>query len=1156
MLKYNDIIQKLTVKQKIALLTDTHELISEDVSSLGIPSVSVAKLWDANLSYGKESIFPSPMSLANSWNDALFGEVCVRLAQLSAKKGANLFVLPKASAASSSYGSELSEDPCLSGKLVAGAVKAMSAKEIPICLQAPVFTDEDAKMLDKEPDFATLYSRGAMPFKKALGAGSVNAVLFSEKCEDKKYSAANDKLLQKSIPADFTKISKIDQGEQTSTELSKGNLLLGGSSSAIEIAYENYVRIHRSMQEGGATVQELQMTLKDGAAISEEMIDEALDKKLELAFFCKDHAHIADNGDIEAIAYEAAKESIVMLKNRQGNRQSALPLRKGERVCIIGDIIADGEEKTFVGFKEKLTDALDAVNVVGYARGYDINADRSEQLLKEASSIAEHADTVLLFLGLGKTREASLSDNYRLALPANQQALVHTLSLMKKKIIAIVCGEHLPSVEFDRRAAATLFAPLEGCAVAKALGEILIGKTNPSGKLAYAGYNDPDGDFREMQKTKKDGKRRIGPFVCYRYFDSSMQKSKYPFGYGISYSSVAYTSLSVSQKKITLSVQNTSNRECSEAVQIYVSKDKSAILRPIKELKACAKVKLGPRQRMQITLNLNDMGVYDIKKEAELCESGGYAIYAASSASNVRISKKAVISGDILTKTPYRLSDYIYTVSNIRSENYTMEAYCKPMNKKSKLKMAGIWLIALMIFADVIYGVGGLLMGIPFEKHILSVVIINAICLALSMLMIIIGAAKNKRKLLEAEMKEMKAAQELFRDVERINANALEDLFVHEFDMLYEKEAAPEEQIMQKDESTYTYMAVDTDLPTVARELEKFLEESGLSVSAETARAILSSMLTSRLLVVRTNQKSKYEKLVSALARFFGTEPHLDSFASYNGSNRTLYSNGTDSSPLMQAALCAAAEINKPTFFGVGDIKLEDAGKVIVPYVQYLTNPDADFSIEENGKTITLPSNIWFIISPYQSDSLDTIPAFVSNVAMVIDLDAKLCQEKAQKTPVKAITCHQMEALVYRSKKASEVVEELWKNIDTLESFVNERAPYHIGNKLCLQIECYMAVCQSAGGKLSEAIDGAVSAKLLPSILAILKGNASMVDIDLAQTFETIFGDENVTRCRSMIKNTVIGARPTQTAQSSAPKAQAPKAEEQTDTQGVMDNAE
>ncbi|MBO5416128.1 MAG: glycoside hydrolase family 3 C-terminal domain-containing protein [Clostridia bacterium] len=1149
MLKYNDIIEKLTVKQKIALLTDSHELISEDLSSLGIPSVSVSGLWDHNIGADSEPIFPSAISLANSWNDALFGDVCVKLAWLCAQNGSNLFVLPKANAASSFYGTQLSEDPCLSGRLISGAVKAMSAKGIPVCMQAPVFTDEDADMLDKEPDISTLYARGVSPFKKAINAGAVNAVLFNEKCEDKKYSRANSILLDKAIPTGFTKISKIDQGEDTSSELSKGNLLLGGSSSAIEIAYENYVRIHRSMQEGGATVQELQMTLKDGAAISEEMIDEALDKKLELAFYCKSHVPAGEGDGIEALAYEAAKESIVMLKNRQGNRQSALPLKKNEKICIIGDIISDGEEKTFKGFKNKLTDALEAVNVIGYARGYDINTDRSEELLNEAAKMAEGADTVILFLGLGREREESLRDTYRLSLPANQQALVHTISLMKKKIIAVICGEHLPSMEFDRRAAATLFAPLQGSMVAKALGEILIGKSNPSGKLAYAGYNDPDADFREMQKTKKDGKRKIGPFVCYRYFDSSMQKSKYPFGYGISYSQVSYTSLSVSQKKITLSIQNTSNRECSEAVQIYVGKDKSAVLRPIKELKACAKVKLRPRQRMQITLNLTDMEVYDIKKGEALCESGGYVIYAASSASSARMSKRAIISGDILGKTQYRLSDYIYTVSNIRSENYTMEAYCKPMNKKSKLKMAGIWLIALMIFADVIYGVGGLLMGIPFEQHILSFVIINAICLALGMLMTIIGAASNSRRRAEAEMKEIQATKELFRDVERINANAVEDLFVREFDMLYEKESSVEEQIMQKDESTYTYMAVDTDLPTVAKELERFLEESGLSVSAEMARAILSSMLTSRLMVVRTNQKAKYEKLITALARFFGTEPYLDSFASFDGSNRTLYSNGTDHSPLMQAAAAAALEKNKATFFGVTDIKLEDAGKLIVPYVQYLTNPDADFAFEENGKTLTLPSNIWFIISPYQNDSLDTIPAFISNVAMVIDLDAKLCQEKSQKTPVKSVTCHQMEALVYRSKKGASVIEELWKNVDTLEGFVNERAPYHIGNKLCLQIECYMAVCQTAGGKLSEAIDGAISAKLLPSILAILKGNENMVDVDLAQTLETIFGDENVMRCRSMIRNTVLGAKPAQTA---------PKAEEvkQNDAQGVMNNAE
>jgi hypothetical protein len=735
---------------------------------------------------------------------------------------------------------------------------------------------------------------------------------------------------------------------------------------------------------------------------------------------------------------------------------------------------------------------------------------------------AKEADTVIVFVGLGRTREMNLLKTHRLSLPANQKALIAALTKLKKRVVAVAVGEHLPAMSFDKKVQATLFAPSQGRGVPRALCDIVCGRYSPTAKLAFSAYDNPDDDFRVAEKLKSEGKRKIGPFVGYRYEDSADGSIRYPFGHGLSYVNFVYSNLNVTESSITFSVYNAGHMTASEVVQAYAGKRSSERPRPSKVLIATEKVTLKPHERKTVVLPLSNLTIYDEATGKAVLEDGKYDIFVGGTSAKPSLKKTINLSGEKLSPQKYNLSDYLYSISNIRSEGYTMEAPCTNMNTKSKLKLTGILFLAITLFADVVYGVGGLLAGIDFGESLLIFIIVTAVGLLMGGLLLLIYAIKSKRARIKEEIREREAAEELFRDVERINARAVEELFVEEFDALYEEEQKKDEISFAKDESTFAYMAVETDLKSASVEMERFFEESGLSVTIESARAILSAVMSSRLLVVRTDKKEKYAKFLAVLSKYFGTEAHEDSFASYNGENRTLYNGGN--SPLAEIISASEIEENKVHFLSITDIKLADSGKVLMPYLQYLGNPEEGQSVFEAGETIEIPSNVWFVLSPAECEALDTIPAYVSNVSMTIDLDCQICQDKPTATPHKLLTCPQMEALLYRGKKAIEIDEELWKNIDKLEEFVNDKAPYHIGNKLCLQLESYMSVCESAGASVSEAIDGAISAKLLPTILSILKDNPEMADIDLAETFESIFGDENVSRCRSMIKHNVIKA--------------------------------
>lgn len=1151
MLTNNEIIEKLTTKQKIALLADSREVNEELGGEMQIPSLSTAELADNELDENGEFIFPSYASLANSWDTQLFGEISHKLACLKAQRGSNLFILPKVSAATSVYGKEITEDPYLAGALFSGSTEILSKAGVSMCMQAPTVTDEDIRALDKVADLSALFERVARPFKMVKDQSGCQAILTSHQSTNESYIAANDKMTRATIEKEIPLITKLETGDNTVAVINSGSQIIGGSDVAIEAAYDNYKRIYRSMEEGGATTHELEMALLDGAAISDNIIDEALDKKMSLAKKCSIGGLYTNNTELNHLAFESAKRSIVLVKNAK----NVLPLQKGARVSVIGDIISNSEAGQFFGFYDKLSASLKSagISVAGYQAGYKLDEDISEECLAPAIRLANASDTVLVFLGLGKQREEELDVTQRLMLPANQIALVSELAKTGKKIIAVICGSRLPNMSFDEQTGAVLLAPNGGSYVAKAVGEVLSGKFNPVGKLAYAGYDNADAIFKLVQQRKQKGEQKIGKMVGYRYTDIAKKTAKYPFGHGLSYSKFTYSRLQmISSRVISVDIQNTSNRAGTETVQVYVGCNSSSRIRPVKELKAISRVFLQPRQKRTVQITLNELGIYDTDTERFVVESGQYNVYVGSSVSDIRLTEKIAIQGATLKTHKRRMSEYLREESNIRSESYTMEAHCKPMKNVSKLKTFSFWLFALTVFSDFIYLVSGLLFSIPIGEQIGAFVALNAISISISLICFIVYLILRQKHINEQKKKEKIATKELFRGAEKINASSVEKLFVSEFDQIEEPELRKKTVTYKgKDESIYVYMAVETDFPTLCKDMERYFALNEVIITPAMSRAIVSSLMSSRLLVLRNKNKELSLRFAQILSGFFGTATVVDSLSNRNWEKDTLlHMQGAKSkyqTALGQAFYLAGAEENKACFYTMTDVKLGDTASFLMPYVQFLGSPLEKYTVTENDLTYTIPSNMWFLLIPDDDESLDSMPTFVTNLVSVIDVEVQepvqeteendiadddalatadkeaneaenaVAEEAEELAPIKSVTPHQLEALTYRSKKASVIDEQTWKAVDTLEEFVNERTPYHIGNKIFLQLECYLSVYLACGGEIGEAVDGVLSSRLLPTILTMLKDNPQMADVDMVQTIESIFGEEHVSRSAKMI---------------------------------------
>ena len=1132
MLKYENVIEKLTPEQKIALLTDTKEGFGEAPEGVEIPTVEMNTLWAENKMGEDEPLFPSVNSLANSWDDKLFGNVARCLASLGAKNGDNLFVLPSANAGTSVYSKDLSEEPYLSGALVAGIAKKFKETGISYCLEEPLYTKDDVRFLDKEADPAIVYDRVFRPYKMVEHVGGASAILLKNERAEGSYEEANKLLFEDHVSKEIDRIVKVDDADSTASSLTAGCQIVGGSALVLQTALENYKRIYHSMEEGGATAHELSMTLVDGAAISPEIIDSSLDKKLELAHKCSREIPELTEIELNEAAADAARKSIVLVKN-QGD---LLPFRGNESVFVAGDIIFDSDYTSYRGFDEKITGYFKAagLNLVGIERGYSLERMVSPELIEPACEMAAKAGVTVAFVGIGAKKEAELDKKPRLSLPGNQVAMLSRLRRVSKKLVVVICGDRLPDMGFEHLADAILLAPSQGAMVAKAVTDVLRGKYNPSGRLAYASYSNVDNASKERQKRKLLDKQKIGPFVCYRYADSNRERSKYPIGFGLSYTEFEYTRLHVERSgTVSFTVRNVGRADGYETAQIYVGMSSSNRIRPYKELKGFVKIYLKAGERKTVNLSLGELDIYDAERGKLVIEAGGYDVHVASSSNDVHMTKRISLIGATLKKEDKKLSDYLQNVTNIVSEGYTMEAYCKPMNTKSKFKSLGFILLLATLFADVVYIITGMMIGMPIFKDVLYIAIFagtNAFLLIAAAISLALGSAQTKKIKEIIAAQEKAATEELFKDVLTVDVNAIDELFDDEFDISLEATGGKKlVELDDRDDSTYTYMAVDTDIPTLCQELEAHFAESGLVITPRMARKLISSIMTSRLLVVRNAYGISGEKIAGILGRFFGTAAHAENIMGVSFENRSLLRSGVSAfdgtsrpAPLMQAITAAKGENNKACFYAMDNVSYASLGDILMPYVQYFGNPEIEHSILDEGGNVAMPSNLWFVIAPMADESLDDIPAFVANLAALVDLEAEATEVSAERMARKPVTCHQMEALIFRARKNAQIDEDIWKGIDSLEEFVSDKTPYHIGNKLFLQLEKYLAVYNTCEEDFKEAMDCAVATKLIPGILSMLKGNEAMAEYDLAQVTESIFGEEYATNCRNVIKRLVI----------------------------------
>jgi len=396
-------------------------------------------------------------------------------------------------------------------------------------------------------------------------------------------------------------------------------------------------------------VKKVLRLVKNGK-IKEEMLDEAniriLRQKIRFAtkldpskydldkVACKEHVQLA---------LEAARKSITLLKNENG----ILPLDRTtpQKILIVGKIAKMNNLGDSLSSKVNPPYVITALDGIKKAAGEKIEIiyDKGKKL-KKLVTLAQTVDKVIFVVGLtdkdeGEYLPMRAGDRKRLEINKRDEKLINAVTEVNKNCIVVLEGGSAIITEAWReKVPAILMAWYPGMEGGTAIGEIVFGDVNPSGKLPLTFPKSQDQLPFYFIKAKEI---EYGYYHGYKLLDRDNQEPAFAFGYGLSYTSYKYDKLQIDKptiKKnefITLSVDvtNTGEMDGEEIIQVYVGYKNSAVDRPVKDLKGFGKLQLkaGETKKFKKEIPAKDLAYYDVETSKWQIEELEYVIYVGPS---------------------------------------------------------------------------------------------------------------------------------------------------------------------------------------------------------------------------------------------------------------------------------------------------------------------------------------------------------------------------------------------------------------------------------------------------------------------------------------------------------------------------------------------
>ena len=659
-MKHKDILDQMTLIEKAAIVGGQGEWQTWPIPRLNIPSMycsdgphGIRKQAGAGDHLGlneslKATCFPTAATVANSWDVALGEKIGRALGEEAMAEDVHILLGPgmnmKRSPLCGRNFEYFSEDPHLAGKMAAAYVRGIQSKGVRSCIKHfAVNSQEERRMaMDAVVDERTLREIYLTAFEIAIKEGKAKALMTSYNEVNGEYANENSHLLLDILRGEWGYDGMVVTDWGGSNNHVKG-IKCRSNLEMPNPGLDSARQVIAAIENGTLTKAELDLC-----------VDDLLDAILETTEAAKGHSTEFDIEGHHALAREAASQCAVLLKNEG----KILPLAEGTKVAVIGDFAFkpryQGAGSSMVNTTKlesfvEIAQESSALEIVASSAGYQRNGDPDEALKNEAVEAAKQADVVLYFFGLDEMSESEGLDRQHMKLPKVQLELLKALADANPNIVGILSGGSSIEMDWDTDLKAVLHGYLTGQAGGGAVYDIITGAVNPSGKLAETypvAYEDTPA-FKYYPAKERTSEYREGLYIGYRYFDTAHVPVKYPFGYGLSYTTFEYTDLKVNADGATFKITNTGKLDGAEIAQVYISLPGAEVFRPEKELKGFAKVFLKAGETKTVTVAFNDMTFryWNVEDEAWAVEGGIYKILVGSSSADIRLAADLSVAG-------------------------------------------------------------------------------------------------------------------------------------------------------------------------------------------------------------------------------------------------------------------------------------------------------------------------------------------------------------------------------------------------------------------------------------------------------------------------------------------------------------------------------
>lgn len=503
------------------------------------------------------------------------------------------------------------------------------------------------------------------PFKAALDAG---AATFMNSFNDiNGIPATGNAHLQR----DILKGKWNFQGFVVSDWGSIGEMVAHGYSKDLKEAAYSAITAGSDMDmESNAYRKNLAELVKEGR-VSIDLVDDAvrriLRKKFELGLFDDPYKYsdekraekALNNPEHRKAALEVAEKSIVLLKNEN----QTLPISKNVKtIAFIGPMVKEYKENMGfwsvelpeVDYNKWIVSQWDGLqNKVGkntkllYAKGCEIEGTNKDGFA-EAVATAKQADVVILSIGERRDMSGEAKSRSDLHLPGVQEDLVKAIQATGKPVVVLInAGRPLVFNWTADNVPAIVYTWWLGTEAGNAIANVLFGDYNPSGKLPMT-FPREVGQvpiYYNHFSTGRPAKDENSTNYVSAYIDLK-NSPKYPFGYGLSYTTFDYSGLKLSSTKIksneaikvSFQLKNSGKVAGEEVVQLYLKDKFGSVVRPVLELKDFQKVKLnaGESKTIEFTIDKEKLSFYNDKIEW-VAEPGDFEVMIGASSADIKL---------------------------------------------------------------------------------------------------------------------------------------------------------------------------------------------------------------------------------------------------------------------------------------------------------------------------------------------------------------------------------------------------------------------------------------------------------------------------------------------------------------------------------------